>query len=149
MILICGVGGESLSALESGSEERHLRSDGDLADAPIDQLAVPQFGCSAQVDPAVAVEPGHGMVLARRGLAPTFVSPVSVVLARRSEQYIAALQRFAHVGSRTTKAVRPQLLEIPGTVNPPMAGEFVRTDPDDPGIASGVIVPNRLAPPSR
>lgn len=38
------------------------------------------------------------VVLARRGLAPRFVPPVSVVLARRSDQYIAALQKCAHVG---------------------------------------------------
>lgn len=38
------------------------------------------------------------VVLARRGLAPRFVPPVSVVLARRSEEYVAALQRCAHVG---------------------------------------------------
>ena len=38
------------------------------------------------------------VVLARRGLAPRFVPPVSVVLARRSEQYVDALQEFAHVG---------------------------------------------------
>ena len=39
------------------------------------------------------------VVLARRGLARRFVPPVSVVLARRSEEYIAALQRCAHVGA--------------------------------------------------
>ncbi len=38
------------------------------------------------------------VVLARRGLAPRFVPPVSVGLARRSDQYIAALQKCAHVG---------------------------------------------------
>ena len=38
------------------------------------------------------------VVMARRGLAPRFVPPVSVVLARRSDQYIAALQKCAHVG---------------------------------------------------
>ncbi|MCY4101663.1 MAG: Fic family protein [bacterium] len=38
------------------------------------------------------------VVLARRGLAPRFVPPVSVVLARRAEEYVAALQRCAHVG---------------------------------------------------
>ena len=38
------------------------------------------------------------VVFARRGLAPQFVPPVSVVLARRSEQYVDALQEFAHVG---------------------------------------------------
>ena len=39
------------------------------------------------------------VVLARRGLAPRFVPPVSVVLARRAEDYVAALQRCAYVGS--------------------------------------------------
>ena len=38
------------------------------------------------------------VVLARRGLAPRFVPPVSVVLARRRDQYISHLQRFAHIG---------------------------------------------------
>ena len=38
------------------------------------------------------------VVFARRGLAPQFVPPVSVVLARRSQQYVDALQEFAHVG---------------------------------------------------
>lgn len=38
------------------------------------------------------------VVLVRRGLAPRFVPPVSVVLARRSEQYIGCLQEFAHLG---------------------------------------------------
>ena len=38
------------------------------------------------------------VVLARRGLAPQFVPPVSVVLARRSEEYVAALQKCAYVG---------------------------------------------------
>ncbi|MXZ30602.1 MAG: Fic family protein [Acidimicrobiia bacterium] len=44
---------------------------------------------------------GRGLihvVLARRSLAPRFVPPVSVVLARRSTQYTDALQEFAHVG---------------------------------------------------
>ena len=39
------------------------------------------------------------VVLARRGLARRFVPPVSVILARRSEEYIAALQKCAHVGA--------------------------------------------------
>ena len=39
------------------------------------------------------------VVLARRGLAPRFVPPVSVVLARRCEEYVAALQKCAHVGA--------------------------------------------------
>ncbi len=39
------------------------------------------------------------VVLARRGVAPRFVPPVSVVLARRAEDYVAALQRCAHVGA--------------------------------------------------
>jgi len=39
------------------------------------------------------------VVLARRGVAPRFVPPVSVVLARRAEEYIAALQRCAYVGA--------------------------------------------------
>ena len=38
------------------------------------------------------------VVLARRGLAQRFVPPVSVVLARRFEEYVAALQKCAHVG---------------------------------------------------
>ena len=38
------------------------------------------------------------VVLARRGLAPRFVPPVSVVLARQADTYIAALQGFAQVG---------------------------------------------------
>ena len=38
------------------------------------------------------------VVLARRGLAPRFVPPVSVVLARQADSYIAALQGFAQVG---------------------------------------------------
>ena len=38
------------------------------------------------------------VVLARRGLAPRFVPPVSVVLARRRDQYISHLQRFARIG---------------------------------------------------
>ena len=38
------------------------------------------------------------VVLARRGLAPRFAPPVSVVLARRCEEYVAALQKCAHVG---------------------------------------------------
>ena len=40
------------------------------------------------------------VVLARRGLAPRFAPPVSVVLARRCEEYVAALQKYAHVGAR-------------------------------------------------
>ena len=39
------------------------------------------------------------VVLARRGLAPRFVPPVSVALARRSEECVEALQRCAHVGA--------------------------------------------------
>ncbi len=39
------------------------------------------------------------VVLARRGVAPRFVPPVSVVLARRADDYVAALQRCAHVGA--------------------------------------------------
>ena len=38
------------------------------------------------------------VILAKRGLARWFVPPVSVVLARRRDHYIANLQRFAHVG---------------------------------------------------
>ena len=39
------------------------------------------------------------VVLARRGLAPRFVPPVSVVLARRCEEYVAALEKCASVGA--------------------------------------------------
>ena len=39
------------------------------------------------------------VVLARRGVAPRFVPPVSVVLARRAEDYVAALQHCAHAGA--------------------------------------------------
>ena len=44
------------------------------------------------------------VVLARRGLAPLLLAPVSVVLSRRVEQYTAGLQGYAHVGAPDSAA---------------------------------------------
>ena len=39
------------------------------------------------------------VVLPRRGLAPRFVPPISLVLARRAEDYIGGLVSFRHDGT--------------------------------------------------
>ena len=39
------------------------------------------------------------VVLRRRGLAPRFVPPISLVLARRADEYIGGLVSFRHVGA--------------------------------------------------